>query len=130
MNDKQYEIILDKEQCIVRLIVRGVIAKDVGEKIIIQARKIAAETKYNILCDVRQTIVKVVLVDWFYLIRKLDIFRKTQDVKTAILITPRQQEEEYKFFETVSHNLGISHKIFFQEKDALDWLKQVMVEKR
>ncbi|MFH1312418.1 MAG: hypothetical protein ABIJ00_04245 [Candidatus Eisenbacteria bacterium] len=129
MSDKQYAITLDKERCIVRLIVHGEIAKDVGERIITQARTTAAENQYNILCDVRQARVKASFADWFYLPRKLAVFQKTRAVKTAILITSGQQEEEYKFFETVTHNLGIGHKIFLQEDDALDWLKEVMVEK-
>jgi len=129
MSDKQYEITLDKERCIVRLIVRGELEKDLGEKIITQARTKASETLYNILCDVRQAKVKAVLADWFYLPRKLDIYPKTHAVKTAILITPGQQESEYRFFETVAHNLGINIRIFLQEKDALEWLKKVMVDK-
>ena len=49
MSDKQYEITLDKDRCIVRLIVHGEIAKDVGKNIITQARKKASENQYNIL---------------------------------------------------------------------------------
>ena len=127
MSDKPYEITLDKERCIVHLIVRGELAKDVGEKIITQARTEAANTQYNILCDVRQAKVKTVLTDWFYLPRTLDIYKKTQAVKTAILINPNKQESEYRFFETVTQNLGISIKIFLHEKDALKWLKKCRV---
>ena len=129
MSDEPYEIKLDKELCIVRLTVHGEVAKNIGEKIITQARTEAAKTHFNILCDVRQAKVKTILTDWYYLPRKLDIYSKTLNVKTAILITPGQQEEEYKFFETVTHNLGLSIKIFLQEKDALDWLKKFAVEK-
>ena len=129
MRDKPYEINLDKERRIVRLTVHGEISKNIGKKIITQARTKAAETHFNILCDVRQAKVKAILTDWYYLPRELDIYQKTRAVKTAILITPGQQEEEYKFFETVTHNLGINIKIFPQEKDALDWLKKVAVEK-
>ena len=129
MSDKQYEITLDKERCLVRLIVHGELSKDVGKKIITQTRTKAAENQYNILCDVRQAKVKTVFADWFYLPRKLAIYQKTQAIKTAILITPKQQEREYRFFENVSSNLGIDIKVFCQEKDALDWFKKVMVDK-
>jgi hypothetical protein len=123
MGNKQYEIIRDEEQCIIRLNVYGQLEKDVGEKIITEARTQAAENQFNILCDVRQAKVNVAFIDWFYLPRKLDVYSKTKTVKTAILVTPGQQEEEYSFFETVTHNLGINVKIFIQEKDALEWSK-------
>ena len=129
MRNKQYKIILDKERCIVLLIVNGELSKEVGEDIITQVRKKAAENQYNILCDVRQAKINVGFVDWFYLPRKLDIYQKTRAVKTAILITPGQQEKEYRFFENVTHNLGISIKVFARDKDALDWLNKVKVDK-
>ena len=124
MSNKQYDIICDEEHCIVRLNVRGELAKSVGEKIINEARTKAAENQYNILCDVRQAKVNVAFTDWFYLPRKQDVYSKTRAVRTAILITPGQQEEEYNFFENVTHNLGINIRIFFQETDALGWLKK------
>ena len=124
MSDNQYEINIQKEQPIVHLVVHGELEKDVGEKIITQARTIAKENQCNILCDVRQGEVRAVFADWFYLPRKLDIYSKTRTVKTAILITPGQQEKEYRFFETVTHNLGINIRIFSQKTNALDWLKK------
>ena len=123
MSDKQYEIICDEEEHIVHLNVYGEIEKDVEEKAITEARTKAAENKYNILCDVRQAKINVTFVDWFYLPRKLDVYSKTKTVKSAILITPGQQEEEYSFFETVAHNLGFKIKIFTKEKDAIEWLR-------
>jgi len=129
MSNKQYQIILDKERCIVLLIVHGELSKEAGEDIITQTRMKALENQYNILCDVRQAEINVGFADWFYLPRKLDIYQKTRAIKTAILITPGQQEKEYKFFENVAHNLGISIKVFTREKDAVDWLNKVKVDK-
>ena len=124
MSNKQYEITRDDEHYIMRINVHGVLAKDIGEKVIAQGRTKAAENQYNILCDVRQAKIKAAFTDWYYLPRKLDIYSKTKAVKTAILVTPGQQEEEYSFFETVTHNLGIRVKIFTRGKDALKWLKK------
>ena len=76
MSSNQYEITVNNKRRIVHMIVSGELAKDVGEKIITQARIKAAETGYNILCDVRQAKVKADLVDWYYLPRKLEIFQK------------------------------------------------------
>ena len=123
MSNEHYEIIFDKEQRILRMNVHGELEKDIGEKVITEARTKAAENQYNVLYDVRQAKIKVAFVDWFYLPRKLEVYSKTKAVKSAILITPGQQEEEYSFFETVTHNLGINVKIFIQEKDAIEWLK-------
>lgn len=125
MSNNPYEINVDQEQCIVRLIVRGEVSKDIGKEIITKARRKAAETQCNILCDVRQAKVKTILIDWYYLPRELEIYQSTRAVKTAILITSGQQEEEYQFFETVTHNLGIGIKVFHQENDAISWLKKV-----
>ena len=123
MSNKQYEIILDEEQRIIRINVYGELEKDVGEKIITEARTKAAKNQYNALYDVRQAKINAAFVDWFYLPRKLEVYSKTKAVKTAILITPGVQEKEYSFFETVTHNLGINNKIFMKEKDAIEWLK-------
>jgi len=124
VSNKQYEIVRDEEQCIIRLNVYGELAKDVGENVITQARTKAAENQYNILCDVRKAKIKAAFIDWFYLPRKLEIYSKTRAVKTAILVTPGHQEEGYSFFETVAHNVGIKIKIFIKEADALVWLKK------
>ena len=128
MSDIQIELRMDVEKQIVHVIVHGTISKKAGEKIITQARTKAAENRYSILCDVRKAIVKANLGDWFYLPRTLNVYTSTQAVKTAILITPGVQETDYRLFETVSHNVGLNIRVFFNEKDAIEWLGDVDVE--
>ena len=81
MGNKQYEIIRDEEQCIIRLNVYGQLEKDVGEKIITEARTQAAENQFNILCDVRQAKVNVAFIDWFYLPRNQMYTQKLRPLK-------------------------------------------------
>ncbi len=126
MGEDQYTITLDSERGLIRVVAQGELVKEAGEEIVTKARTIAVEHQYNILCDVRQAKVIVSLADWFLMPRRLAIFKdaKARFLKKAILITPGIQEEDYKFYETVTHNLGLNLMIFFGEEDALEWLKE------
>jgi hypothetical protein len=127
MSKEQCSITLDAERRLARIIARGELDREQGEEIITRALSTAAEHQYNILCDVRQAVVKVTLADWFYMPRTLAIFKneEVRAINTAILIAPGKQEDEYKFYETVIHNLGMNLKIFLKEEDALEWLSSV-----
>jgi hypothetical protein len=87
----------------------------------------AAAYDYPILCDVRQSKTKVTLADWFYLPRTLEVYKgmKTRFLKTALLINAGEQEGVYKFFETVTRNLGLNIRIFLYEQEDLDWLRKI-----
>jgi hypothetical protein len=124
MDKNLCSITLDTSRQLVRVVAKGELYREDGEEIITQALSTAAEHGYNVFCDVRKTEVKVTLADWFDMPRTLKIFRneKTRLINTAVLISRGKQEEDYKFYETVSHNLGRHVKIFFTEKEALAWL--------
>jgi hypothetical protein len=124
MDKDQYSITLDSKRQLVRVVAQGELSREDGEEIITKALSTAAEHGYHVFCDVRKTVVKANLVDWFDMPRTLKIFRneKTRLINTALLISKGKQEEEYKFYENVSHNLGRHVRIFFKEKDALEWL--------
>lgn len=125
MEKEQYSIDLDSERNLVRVVVCGEIRREDGEQIITRALSTAAKHGYNVFCDVRKATVKVTLVDWFDMPRTLRIFKneKTRLINTAVLIYKGEQEEGYRFYETVSHNLGRHVRIFLKEKDALEWLR-------
>ena len=125
MDKDQYSLTLDSEKHLVNVIAWGVLSREKGEEIITQALSTAAKKGYDVYCDVRKAEVKVTFADWFDMPRTLRIFRngKTRLVSTAVLISKGKQEEEYKFYETVSHNLGRRVRIFLKEEDALEWLK-------
>jgi len=125
MNEGQYTITLDHDRRLVRVVTRGEIARDVGEDLITNARAEAAKYQYNIFCDVRESRAKVGLADWYFLPRRLLLYRKakTANIKAAIIVSAGRQERVYRFFETVTQNLGLSIKIFLEEEKALDWLR-------
>ena len=125
MEKDQYSLTLDPENELVRVAAWGVLSRADGEEIITEALSTASKKGYDVFCDVRKAEVKVTFADWFDMPRTLRIFRneKTRLVSTALLISKGKQEEEYKFYETVSHNLGRQVRIFLKEKDALAWLK-------
>jgi len=123
MKKTPYEITLDEERRIVRLVVKGELSKTVGEQAITEVRTKAMGNKYNIFCDVRHAKVRASFSDWFYMPRNLEIYKTTKGLKTTILITKGKQEEEYNFFENVAYNLGINIKIFYEEQDAFEWLE-------
>jgi hypothetical protein len=122
----QYTITLDKKRGFVHVIARGEIIRAVGDEIITKARMKAAECRCNIFCDVRETTVKVGFAEWYFLPRRLNVYKnlKARFIRTAILISPGKQEKIYKFFEIVAQNLGLNIRIFLDEAKALAWLKK------
>ena len=124
MDKGHYTLTLDHERGLVHVVAQGEFDIKSGEELITAARENAAEHQYNIVCDVRASRAKVNLVDWFYLPRRLGVYRnwQTRYVRTVILVTPGRQENAYRFFETVASNLGLQIKIFLAEEEALEWL--------
>lgn len=124
MDKGKYTITLNHEQGVVYVLAQGEFDFKSGEELITDARKQVAEHQYSIFCDVRESRAKVNLVDWYYLPRRLFVYRdwKTRRIKTAILVGKGRQENAYRFFETVANNLGLRIKIFLREEDALEWL--------
>ena len=126
MNKGEYTITLDTDNGIVHVVARGEIVKELGEEIITNARKTAAEHHYPILCDVIHADVKVSFLDWFYLPRTLPVYKnnKIRLIKAALLVSPGKHKREYSFYETVTHNLGMNLKVFLKEKEAIEWLME------
>ena len=127
MSAGQFTITLDHEQGLVWVVAEGEFNKDLGDELITNARNEAAEQHYNIICDVRQITISVALADWFFLPRRLGVYRnpKTRFIKTAIVVTTGNQEKIFRFFETVTSNLGMNIRIFYREEDALEWLRSL-----
>ncbi len=126
MDKGEYTVTLDTENKLVHVVAFGELTKELGEEIITAARTAAAENQYRILCDARQADVKVSFADWFFLPRTLAIFRnaKIRTIKSAVLISPGSHKRVYDFYETVTHNLGMNVRIFMEEKEAVEWLKE------
>ncbi len=78
-----YEILIDAENRLVKVVAVGQLLQADGEKIISQARAEAMKNGYNILYDIRKATTKVELADWFHLPRKLQVFK---DVKARQII--------------------------------------------
>jgi len=127
MDKGHYMITPDHERGLVCVVAEGEFDAKSGGELITDARKQAAEYQYNIFCDVRESTTKVNLADWFYLPRRLFVYRdwNTRNVKAAILVTPGSQEDAYRFFETVANNIGLRIKIVLREEDALEWLGRI-----
>jgi hypothetical protein len=120
-----YTIRTDDELQLIYTVVTGTIKAGNGEHIIIESRNAAAENGYDILYDMTGTVTKVNLTSWFQLPRTLDVFKQAAArlIKAAIVIPQDDSSvKQYKFFETVTRNLGLSVKIFFTEEEALKWL--------
>ena len=126
MDRGEYTITLDDENGIVRVVARGELSKALGEEIVTGARTAAAEHQYHILCDARNADVKVSLADWFFLPRTLPILKniKIRTIKTAVIISSGNHEKIYDFYETVTQNIGMNFRVFLEEQEALNWLKQ------
>ena len=122
----EYDIKLDNQNRIVRVVASGELDKKLGEEIITNARIKAYEQKYNILYDVSQTKVLVSIIDWFFLPRTLPVLQNVdmRSIRAAVLIPAGDQERAYKFYETVTHNVGMDLRIFLKEDEAVKWLKE------
>lgn len=122
-----FELFLDHARHLVRITAFGEFYQSDGEKMITTARLTAADHKYNVLYDIREATTTVNFSRWFTLPRELEVFknRKARNVKAAILASKQDKAvKEYKFYETVTANLDINLRIFFDEKDALEWVLQ------
>jgi hypothetical protein len=126
MSKGKYSITPDDINSIVRVVARGELVKELGEEIITKARLTAAEVQYPILCDVRQAEAIVTFADWFFLPKTLPVYKdnETRAIKTALIISPGNQESEYRFYEIVMHNEGMNLRIFLKEEEAVEWLKE------
>lgn len=126
MSDGHYTITLNRERNLVYVTAQGEFDVNSGGKLITETRNIASKHQYNILCDVRASHAKVGLGEWFFLPRKLGVYKdmKTRNTKTAILVNRGGQENAYRFFETVASNVGLRIKIFLDEEKALKWLQE------
>lgn len=127
MNAGQYTITLNHEWELVHVVARGEFSRELGDELITNARLEAAERQYNIVCDVRESTTRVAFADWYFLPRRLFVYRneKMRSIKTALIVAQGKQEKTYRFFETVTRNLGLNIRVFFREEDALEWLRSV-----
>src|SRR6476661_7341741 len=104
----------DHEQGLVIVIATGELSQTEGEKIITLARTTASEYGYAVLYDMRKSRTNIPVVEWFQLPRNLEVFKdeKMRGVKAAVLISPDDEVDKYRFYETVTDNLGIRLRIF------------------
>jgi hypothetical protein len=124
MNMGEYKITIDHSNSIVRVIAAGDFDKDLGDEMITKTRIAASENRYNIFCDATKAKVNVSVIDWFNLPSTLPVLQdqNVRRIKSAILIPAGEQEENYKFYETVTHNVGMNLRVFLDEEEAINWL--------
>ena len=120
-----FDISLDREKRLVRVKVFGELHLKFGEELITTARTTAAEHRYNILYDLRETQTIVSYADLYNLARRLDVYSNpaTRRIKAAIILSPEDKAvEDYKFYELVTDNVGLQLRIFFDEDEAGEWV--------
>ena len=124
MNMGEYNITVDDANAIIRVVASGNFDKELGDKMITETRTAASKYGYNIFCDATKAIVKVSVIEWFLLPRTLPVLqnKEIRTIKSAVLIPSDEQKENYKFYETVTYNVGMNLKVFFNEEDAMNWL--------
>lgn len=124
MSKGEYKVTVDKTNAIVRVVATGVFDKTLGDEMITQTRTTAGKYRYNIFCDATMVKVKASVLEWFLLPRTLPVLQdqKTRTIRAAVLIARGDQEENFKFYETVTYNVGMNLKVFFNEEEAIKWL--------
>ena len=120
----EYKITIDDSKKIVRVVATGDFDKYLGDEMITKTRTTAGEHGYNIYCDATKAKVNVSVIDWFHLPRTLPVLQdqKIRQIKTAILIPSDKQVDNYKFYETVTYNVGMNLRVFLNEDEAINWL--------
>jgi len=124
MNMGEYKITVDHSNAIVRVVASGNFDKKLGDEMITETRSTAGKHGYNIFCDATKAKVKVSVIEWFLLPRTLPVLqdKEIRTIRAAVLIPSDEQKENYKFYETVTHNVGMNLRVFFKEEEAIDWL--------
>ncbi|OGT28602.1 MAG: hypothetical protein A2Z17_03710 [Gammaproteobacteria bacterium RBG_16_66_13] len=119
----QYQVSMDDNLKIVRVVVYGALSEPLGKEIITKSRLLAAEHAAGILYDMRQATLRVPFSSWFFLPTELEVLKtgSTRSIKAAIVI-PAKQEDGYRFYETVASNAGLSVRVFLDEAEAGEWL--------
>ncbi|MGC2238095.1 MAG: hypothetical protein WA584_18180 [Pyrinomonadaceae bacterium] len=120
-----FEVFIDAELRLVKVTAFGEFFQKDGEEIITTARKAAAEHDYNIIYDMRQATTTVAFASWFNLPRNLDVFKDIEPWRTRVAVLASKQDKalnDYKFYETVTGNLGLKIRVFFEETEAMKWL--------
>jgi hypothetical protein len=121
-----YKFYIDDEHRLVTVVVEGEVFQNAGEEIITKAREQATDLGYNIFYDMRGATTTVDFVNWYNLPRDLDVFHRSgaRKIKVAVMISPTDKAlEGYKFYESVTDNLGFKLRIFFDESEAFRWLE-------
>ena len=123
MGEYNYQISIDKEHQLIRLVLKGVVSKIEGEQVIIETRAASAENGLDILCDIREAEIVARPADWFFLLRNKDIYPSKPNEKTALLITSKKRGF-FGFVGNVALNMSMNIQVFVDESEALDWLQK------
>jgi hypothetical protein len=120
-----YEIAVDTEHHLVRVLVSGVFDAEEAPRMATDARRTAAEHGFQkILYDVRVArACKLESADLFWLPRNVPALKdpKAPRVKVATLFA-EPQRSIIEFWENAFRNVGLSARGFQDEGAALDWL--------
>ena len=120
-----YEITVDTEHHLVRVLVSGVFDAEEAPRMSTDARRIASEHQlHRILYDVRVARAgKLENSDLFWLPRNVPALKdpKAPRVRVATLFV-EPQRPIVEFWENAFRNLGLSARGFLEEDAALDWL--------
>lgn len=119
-----FDVILDDDCRLVKIIANGIFLQADGEAAITKARLLAAERNYNVFYDMRNATTKVAFSDWYTMPRNLEVFKgnTTRQVKAAILTSIDDPAlDDYRFYETVTANLGFRLRVFLEEAEAIEW---------
>lgn len=119
-----FEVEIDDVRRLVKISASGVFFQEDGEKLISTARSAAAERNYNVLYDMRDATTKVPFASWYTMPRNLEVFKgdTTRKVKAAILTLETDKSlDDYRFYETVTANLGFRLRVFTDETEAIEW---------
>jgi hypothetical protein len=120
-----FEVFLDDEQSLVRIVATGEFCQSDGENVITTARQTAAEKNYNILYDMRAATTNVAFINWYTMPRNLEVFKnqKAHKIKAAVLASQSDKAlDDYRFYEIVTANLGFKLRVFLDEAEAVEWL--------
>ncbi len=120
-----YRLELDDEAHLVRVTVTGEMTKEDGDVIITASRTEASKHGFDLLYDIRDAFTNVPLGEWFFLPRRLDVLKGAEAAKRKVAILVKAEEiADYKFYEDVARNAGLSVRVLLDEGEARAWLAE------
>lgn len=127
--DRPYRIKLDFDRRLIWIDHKGGIDLATAAVMTAEARQLANVYCYHLLYDFRQSRITASLtaVGEFPALHVTSVLGEHPELASANLISPQDNLEYWRFYGRACESAGVIWKAFFEESEALNWLRQFPV---